>query len=384
MNKGLISFLIIFVLLLIVTYIYTGFNFSNVVPIVTHKPVATTTVPKSSVSSTSPILSLIEMLLLFAQFAHAGPITPPMPVTTLLPPCNGTSIVPGIQTSFSSGSFSSALSCSWHGGNLALWAGSGSLKYMQITVVGAHNQTYMYENITNPCVELEAVKNLPMQNYTIYARFGPANTSYSGNSSCSYSYAILNTTLEPKSSAVYSDVFNGDFSTGTYSGWNVTGNAFGTAPLDINYADENNCYPGGIPWMGYSGTYFATTYSCTLSTRSSGNITSSYFLVNKPFLNFQIIGCDTPYIYVEVLYKNSPAIIAHFNTYKISTSGPATFTFRNASLPLATLYGKPVRIRVVVNEIAEDQYVAIGNFHLSVTPTISTALTNVTIVNLTS
>ncbi len=381
MNKGFIGFLVLLVLIIIITYIYTGFHFDKIITFVQHKPLTTTTVPPSSVASGSPILALFELL---ASMSGSFSVSPIMPVTKLLPSCNGMSVVPGIRGSFSSGSLSSVSSCSWQGGNLALWAGSGSLQYIQITIIGAHNQTYMYENITNPCMQLEAIKNLPMQNYSISAIFGPSNSSYSGNPSCSYSYAILNTTFEPKGTTVYSDVFNGDFSAGTYSGWNVTGNAFGSAPLNINYADENNCYPGNIPWMSYSGTYFATTYSCTLSTRSSGNLTSSYFLVNKPFLNFQIIGYDTPYIYIEILYKNSPAIIAHFNTYKISTSGPATFTFRNASLPLATLYGKPVRIRVVVNEIAEDEYMAVGNFHLSVTPVPSTPLANITISNLSS
>ncbi|EQD37121.1 hypothetical protein B2A_11859 [mine drainage metagenome] len=103
--------------------------------------------------------------------------------------------------------------------------------------------------------------------------------------------------------------------------------------------------------------------------------------MTNPFLNFQIISYYSPYIYVEILKNNTPAIKAYFNTYRISNSSNQTFMLRNATIPLTTLYGKTVQIRLVVNEVEQHEYVVAGDFRLSSVPNQQPGiLENITIV----
>jgi len=100
------------------------------------------------------------------------------------------------------------------------------------------------------------------------------------------------TTIPPIGSCLSSNktlaLENGNFSTGTYEGWNLTGYGFGSAPLNITWANNNSCYYN-TTWMGYNGNFFATTYHCGLVLQA-GNLTSKPFKVVLPYLNFKIIS----------------------------------------------------------------------------------------------
>lgn len=168
----------------------------------------------------------------------------------------------------------------------------------------------------------------------------------------------------------YNYVYNGNFSDGTYAGWNLTGKGWGPAPANITYANAHDCYIGS-PFTNLNGQYFATTLgtqACGISV-APGNLTSSYFTVSQPYLNFQVISPASEILYVEILHDGKPQIIYHYNTYNISYGSTGSYTFRNASIPLSLLpSGEPVQVRVVATSFQSEQFIAVGGFTLSQTP----------------
>lgn len=165
------------------------------------------------------------------------------------------------------------------------------------------------------------------------------------------------------------EIFNGNFATGNYTGWNTTGYGFGTAPLNLTYANEHRDYYNAS-WAGYNGVFVGTTYQGGLNLRY-GNLTSDTFKVTEPYLNFKIVSPSNDALYVEIISGGKPFIVTHYNTYNVpgNPSGPSTFY--NASIPLATLICQNVTVRavaqVVGNNVNHLQYIAVGDFQLSKT-----------------
>lgn len=276
-------------------------------------------------------------------------------------PCDGFNI-------FTQGPNStSQYGCTWGGGALGLWVASGNSTYEQFQLIGANNVTYVNQISTYQCTTFFENFSVPSQSYTVKFATGPSSTNASAN--CMRPGFVLNTTLSPPPKAIYSDIYNANFSNGEYTGWNTTGKGFGSAPLDIISANDNTtsqCYLGQR-WSNFIGTYFASTFNCGTSV-TPGNLTSSTFYATKAFLNFRIISPQSSLIYVEILYNGTPAITAHYDTYNISFGANASSTFRNASIPLFTVRNKPVQIRVVANNFNQYGYIAIGDFAQSATP----------------
>jgi hypothetical protein len=253
--------------------------------------------------------------------------------------------------------------CSWGGGALGLWAGSGGSVNAIVTVTGQDKKVYVNNTFTNPCSSFYSIYSLPSQNYTILLQSGTTNRSYQ-KPGCTDTLAELN--APPTGNAtVYSDIINGDFVTGTYYGWDVEGKAFGTAPLNITKANSQGCYPEGASWSGYNGIYFASTYGCGYTSQAEGNLTSFPFITTMPFLNFQIIGSGGERGYIAVTYDNKTYIKAYFSTKNISTELNGAFVFTNATLPLATVIGIPIRIKIVTDETTPIDFLAVGDFKLS-------------------
>ncbi|MGC8496213.1 MAG: hypothetical protein ACP5MX_03345 [Candidatus Micrarchaeia archaeon] len=349
MNRGVIGYLILLIIVVIVTYIYTGFR----LPTLGRSAILTTTtvpanIPKNTIVTTT------------ANYSN------------YLLPCNNFEIPSQSQNSTISGN------CSWQGGNLGIWLGSGSFSSARIIVASKNNVTLMNRSTSFKCLVFIDNMSLPSQILRITLKTGSG--AYNTSSSCSYAVAKLNTTVIPPPT-VYTNVYNGNFSNGKYTGWNYTGKGFGTQPLNITYADSRNCYLG-YPWSNYNGIYFATTYNCGLS-NSPGNLTSSPFLVSAatPFLNFKIISPADNQLYVEILENNTPEIIAHYNTFNISSGGNAQSVFQNVSIPLTMFIGKSVRIRIVAQTLHLQKFIAAGDFSLGHYP-ISTPgiLVNMTIL----
>jgi len=196
---------------------------------------------------------------------------------------------------------------------------------------------------------------------TVIATTTPTTTIMSTTSTAPATTTAASTTTVP---AYQSAVNNGNFSTGTYSGWTVNGTGFGTAPLGIKTADADMCYYGA-PWANYNGSYFATTFTCGTQV-SPGNLTSGYFTASAPYLNFRIISPASSSLYIEILYNGVPRVINHYNTYNSSISGGvASYTFFNASIPLASVQGNAVQVRIVAADVNEYGYIAVGDFGLA-------------------
>ncbi|MEM0200787.1 MAG: hypothetical protein QXD23_00050 [Candidatus Micrarchaeaceae archaeon] len=165
---------------------------------------------------------------------------------------------------------------------------------------------------------------------------------------------------------------NGNFQTGSYQNWNVTGIGFGSAPANIiQYNNESEYY--NSPWENYNGQYFATTYRGGFII-SPGNITSDAFQVTEPYLNFKIVSPQNNLLYVEILENNTPVIVKQFNSY--GNIGAPSGTFENATIPLTSLLCKNINIRVVSGVVytpaTKYDIIAVGDFYLSKTPIGST------------
>ena len=312
-------------------YVETGFNFSRVLVTSTTSTAATTTIPSNVFTVSTTI-----------DYAYT---------------CNGFELRLSAPNSVSVGDCRVVNETT-----LGLWVASGNSSSESITIKGADNETYVDQASSYGCVTFYKNFTAPAQVYTITLNTGPAGGS------CGDAVAKLNsTTTAPP--MVHNTVYNGDFSSGQYTGWTRTGAGWGDAPLNVTAADAHGCYLNST-WSGYNGNFFATTYTCGLSV-APGNLTSSQFYVNAsaPFLNFRLISPYNSGLYVEVLQNGTPRIVVRYNTFNGSLGIYASSTFRNASIPLSTLVGKVVQVRVVSTLIDQRQeFLAVGDFALSDRP----------------
>ncbi len=203
---------------------------------------------------------------------------------------------------------------------------------------------------------LHSTTTVPKQNSTSTYQQTTTTVYNTGGYDCISNYSTV-------------EIFNGDFGFGTYEGWNTTGPGFGSAPLNITYADNHSGYYSA-PWSNYEGGYFATTYHGGLALQP-GNITSMPFLVTEPYLNFKIISPANNQIYVQLLEDGKPIDTIRYNT--LGGQGiNSSSEFANASIPLIGVLCKNVSIRVVSGVVGtistEYEIVAVGDFRLSKTP----------------
>ncbi len=162
---------------------------------------------------------------------------------------------------------------------------------------------------------------------------------------------------------------NGNFSTGTYEYWNVTGLGFlndtGSAiPTNIIAANEKDIYYGQ-PWSNYSGNFIATTYHGGLSI-STGNLTSAPFKVVEPYLNFKIVSPKNALLYVELLHDGKPFRVSHYNTLNSSSGNREQSVFVNATMPIISFVCQNISVRVVAGVVGSItnryDFIAVGDF----------------------
>ena len=331
---GIIAFIVLVTIMIVVIYIETGFN---IFPKIT---TISTTAPQSS--------------------NHTGQTTIPA-TTTALYLCNDYQLIgTAFNTTYNA-------KCKFTSSNAGIWVAAGNSSSVKIKVVGQDNKTYINQTVTYSCITFFKNFTGPEQIYNITMKTG------SGGGACGSSIFKFNTTTQPPKVNAYTFIYNGNFSSGDFTGWNVTGRGFGTAPLNRIQANATHCYLGA-PWTNYNETYFASTYHCGLSA-SPGNLTSAPFIAAQPFLNFKIISPQNAQLYVEILSSNNtPLIIAHYNTlnlsiaYNTSIKNATQSRFSNATIPLTTVSGKIVRLRVVAGLTAQNTFISAGQFYLSRLP----------------
>ncbi len=172
------------------------------------------------------------------------------------------------------------------------------------------------------------------------------------------------------SNANYIPIANGNFSTGTFANWTTKGQGFGTAPLNMTYANKNFGYYNHT-WTGYNGTFFATTFHGGIGL-SPGNITSDVFQAVLPYLSFRIVSPQDNLLYVQILQDNVSKITVHYNTYAVKSNLYPTSQFINVSIPLGSVLCQNIRVKVVSGVVGSIQtskeYIAAGDFALSRKP----------------
>lgn len=190
----------------------------------------------------------------------------------------------------------------------------------------------------------------------------PTSSASTTTRRSTYTFCVPST---PTSTPIY----NGNFSTGTYLGWNATGKAFGNAPLNLTYQNKQHNYYGA-PWSGYNSTFVASTFQGFVS--GQGNLTSAPFLVTEPYLNFKIISAQNKGLYLEVISDNSIFERVYFDTFNSSLVSNYFTTYLNGSINLYPLLCQNASVRIVSNLEAsissKYSYISAGNFYLSPSP----------------
>jgi hypothetical protein len=116
-------------------------------------------------------------------------------------------------------------------------------------------------------------------------------------------YGCIPGTLQCNAVPPSSGIKNGDFEDG-YQGWNTTGNAFGSAPTSADYVNSQKLYRN-VPYSGYSGAYFASSYFPQMDKGAMGTLTSEPFFINKDYLEFLVVADYSGQVYVDLIVNDT-------------------------------------------------------------------------------
>ncbi|MCX6777031.1 MAG: DcrB-related protein [Candidatus Micrarchaeota archaeon] len=163
-------------------------------------------------------------------------------------------------------------------------------------------------------------------------------------------YGCVAGTIQCSPQPPSSGIKNGDFEDG-YAGWNATGNAFGSAPSDGDLANLQGLYLN-VPYSGYSGSHFASSYLPNMDKGAMGTLKSEEFFINKDYLEFLVIGQLSDQIYVDLVVNNT--VIHH-----LGPDNPFS-PFRRIVWNVSDYQGKKGTINVV--DVSNRNYIEVDDF----------------------
>jgi hypothetical protein len=172
-------------------------------------------------------------------------------------------------------------------------------------------------------------------------------------------YGCIPGTLQCNSIPPSSGIKNGDFEEG-YMGWNVSGIAFGSAPTSAAFINAHQLYRN-VPYSGYSGAYFASSYFPRMDKRAMGNLTSEQFFINKDYLEFLVVGDYSAQVYVELVVNKT--VVKHVepdNSYS---------PFQKITWNVSKYRGQSANINVV--DASTTASIDVDNFMLLDSPSLS-------------
>jgi CubicO group peptidase (beta-lactamase class C family) len=141
-----------------------------------------------------------------------------------------------------------------------------------------------------------------------------------------------------------------DFEGGTWDGWKVEGDAFGTAPA------TDALFPGKM--KGFGGKGFVCTFSPEKGYAATGKATSKEFTIEKPFITFKIGGGKFP-------SKACLNLVVGGEIVRTET-GDGTGRFVDASWDVSELVGKKAHFEIVdATDSSQRGYVIVDDLVLS-------------------
>lgn len=128
---------------------------------------------------------------------------------------------------------------------------------------------------------------------------------------------------------------NAGFESGTFDGWQLTGDAFGSTPTTVEFRD--------IPDVkGLEGKYFANSFHGLDA--GTGTLTSQPFKIEQNIISFLIAGGHRPYrTCVNLIVNNRPVRTA---------TGHNSVTFKRIIWDVSDLEGQKASIEIVDNSKA--------------------------------
>jgi hypothetical protein len=156
---------------------------------------------------------------------------------------------------------------------------------------------------------------------------------------------------------------NGDFESGTYEHWTVSGEGFGTAPSDMPQVNAQGMYID-TPYTEYQGSFAASSYLAQRDPGATGTLTSDAFLISRPYLEFLVTGMQNAQIYVELWVDGSPV-------KRLEPDNPNT-RFARVSWNVTQWVGRMGSIKVFDGSISRPRgYIEVDDFYLTNTPTVT-------------
>ena len=150
-------------------------------------------------------------------------------------------------------------------------------------------------------------------------------------------------------SATATEVF-ADFESGTYDGWTLEGDAFGTAPA------TDALFPGQI--TGFAGRGFLCSLHPKKGNGATGKATSREFTIEKPVIRFKIGGGNHP--------NEACMNLVVDNQIVRTATGDDTPTLSDASWDVSALVGKKAHLEVVDSSTsAERGYILVDDIRFT-------------------